>query len=84
MGCYLQIHPPDEDVAGNPVNCEPPQCSLHFHMDTSAYARLGVFSTESAPGIIIAHGTLIYITHITGIILPNIYSFFRYARGDIV
>ena len=38
------------------MNCEPPLCSLHFHMDTSEYARLGVFSTESAPGIIIAHG----------------------------
>ena len=49
-----QIHPPDVD--GDPVNCEPPLCSLHFHMDTSDYARLGIFSTESAPGIIIAHG----------------------------
>ena len=52
----LQIHPPDVDVYGNQVNCEPPSCSLHFHMDTSLYARLGVFSTESAPGIIVAHG----------------------------
>ena len=52
----FQIHPPDIDVNGDPVNCEPPLCSLHFHMDTSEYARLGVFSTASAPGIIIAHG----------------------------
>ncbi|CAI8030523.1 Sortilin-related receptor [Geodia barretti] len=57
-GNWELIHPPDLDVYGNPVNCEPPLCSLHFDMDTSAYARLGVFSTESAPGIIIAHGTL--------------------------
>ena len=25
-------------------------------MDTSEYARLGVYSTDSAPGIIVAHG----------------------------
>ena len=41
---------------GNTIICEPPDCSLHFHMDTSAYARLGVYSTDSAPGIIVAHG----------------------------
>ena len=40
--------------AANP--CEPPLCSLHFHMDTSEYARLGVYSEASAPGIIVAHG----------------------------
>ena len=46
---------------GIAVNCEPPDCSLHFHMDTSDYARLGVYSTASAPGIIVAHGTVIHI-----------------------
>ena len=40
--------------AANP--CELPLCSLHFHMDTSEYARLGVYSEASAPGIIVAHG----------------------------
>ena len=38
-------------------------------MDTSAYARLGVFSTESAPGIIIAHGIPEHIT-----MVYNMYS----------
>ena len=51
-----QIPPPPFDVDGNTITCEPPDCSLHFHMSTSAYARLGVYSTESAPGIIVAHG----------------------------
>ena len=51
-----QLMPPVEDVDGNTTNCEPPDCSLHLHMDTTEYARLGVYSTESAPGIIVAHG----------------------------
>ncbi|CAI8011488.1 VPS10 domain-containing receptor SorCS3 [Geodia barretti] len=50
------ILPPDEDLNGVPINCEPPNCTLHLQMDTSYYARLGVYSTESAPGIIVAHG----------------------------
>jgi hypothetical protein len=50
------ILPPDEDVDGNFIICEPPNCTLHLQMDTSFYARLGVYSTESAPGIIVAHG----------------------------
>ena len=52
----MQIRPPDINIDGTPVDCVPPFCSLHFHMDTSEYARLGVFSADSAPGIIIAHG----------------------------
>ena len=52
----MQVHPPERNVSNNLVVCEPPACSLHFHMSSSDYARLGVFSTESAPGIIIAHG----------------------------
>ena len=52
----LQLLPPDENVDGTAINCEPPDCSLHLQMDTSYYARLGVYSTESAPGIIVAHG----------------------------
>ena len=36
-----------------------PSCSLHFHMGSSTdYRRLslGVYSRDSAPGIIVAHG----------------------------
>ena len=53
-GTWELLRAPPEDAAGNP--CEPPLCSLHFHMDTSEYARLGVYSEASAPGIIVAHG----------------------------
>ena len=52
----LQLLPPERDVDGSELNCEPPSCYLHLHMDTTEYARLGVYSTDSAPGIIIAHG----------------------------
>lgn len=38
------------------TNCIPPRCSLHFHMTTSEYARTGVYSQASAPGLILAHG----------------------------
>ena len=31
------------------VNCAPPQCSLHFHMSTTEYARTGVYSQVSVP-----------------------------------
>ena len=55
-GVPLQLLPPDEDINGDTINCEPPNCSLHLHMDSTNYARLGVYSTESAPGIIVAHG----------------------------
>ncbi len=50
------VRPPAEGVGGSPLLCEPPLCSLHFHMDTSEFARVGVYSQESAPGIIVAHG----------------------------
>ena len=36
-----------------------PSCSLHLHMSSSQYWRTGVYSQQSAPGIIIAHGTAI-------------------------
>ena len=38
------VTPPEVDMSGAPVLCEPPSCSLHFHMGTSEYARLGVYS----------------------------------------
>ena len=53
-GVPLQLLPPDEDINGDTIDCEPPNCSLHLHMDSTS--RLGVYSTESAPGIIVAHG----------------------------
>ena len=43
-GVWDYISPPETDLNGTPILCEPPGCSLHFHMDTSAYARLGVYS----------------------------------------
>ena len=43
-GKWSYISPPETDLSGAPILCEPPSCSLHFHMDTSAYARLGVYS----------------------------------------
>ena len=43
-GVWDYISPPETDLGGTPLLCEPPGCSLHFHMDTSAYARLGVYS----------------------------------------
>jgi hypothetical protein len=55
-GYWELLIPPDVDVDGRSLNCRPPACSLHLHMDSSAYARLGVYSTPSAPGLIIAHG----------------------------
>ena len=43
-GEWSYISPPETDLSGVPILCEPPGCSLHFHMDTSAFARLGVYS----------------------------------------
>lgn len=44
-------------VDGKPTYCYLPTCSLHFHMGSSTnYRRLGVYSRNSAPGIIVAHG----------------------------
>ena len=43
-GEWSYISPPETDLTGAPILCEPPGCSLHFHMDTSAFARLGVYS----------------------------------------
>ena len=43
-GVWDYISPPQTDQTGVPILCKPPGCSLHFHMDTSEYARLGVYS----------------------------------------
>ena len=57
-GSWELVTPPDYYKNGTPVNCQPPLCSLHFHMDTTSYSRLGVYSLDTAPGIILAHGTI--------------------------
>lgn len=62
------IRAPLEDVAGLPVLCEPPLCSLHFHMSSSEYARLGVYSQDSAPGIIVAHGECVKYFYVDSLI----------------
>ena len=43
-GEWSHVSPPGTSLTGAPILCEPPGCSLHFHMDTSDYARLGVYS----------------------------------------
>ena len=43
-GEWRYISPPETDLTGAPILCEPPSCSLHFHMGSSAYARLGIYS----------------------------------------
>ena len=43
-GEWSYISPPEIDLGGTPILCEPPSCSLHFHMASSQYARLGVYS----------------------------------------
>ena len=57
-GRWGLVTPPSHYKNSTQVNCQPPLCSLHFHMDTTEYARLGVYSLASAPGIIVAHGTI--------------------------
>ena len=43
-GEWNYVMPPEVDLNDAPVLCEPPKCSLHFHMASSEYARLGVYS----------------------------------------
>ena len=46
-GNWELVTPPDRYRNGTTVNCHPPECSLHLHMSTTEYARLGVFSLVS-------------------------------------
>ena len=46
-GNWELVVPPDRYSDGTTVNCDPPQCSLHLHMDSTSYARLGVYSRVS-------------------------------------
>ena len=43
-GEWNYVSPPETDLSGAPILCEPPSCSLHFHMASSEYARLGIYS----------------------------------------
>ena len=43
-GEWNYLTPPEFNLTGAPVLCEPPACSLHFQMASSEYARLGVYS----------------------------------------
>ncbi len=47
-GNWELVTPPDRYQDGSVVNCDPPACSLHLHMSTSEFARLGVFSLVSS------------------------------------
>ncbi len=46
-GNWELVTSPDRYQNGTTVNCNPPECSLHLHMSTTEYARLGVFSLVS-------------------------------------
>ena len=48
---------PEVTKDGGETDCEVPLCSLHFHMYSTDFSHLGVYSRSSAPGIIIAHGS---------------------------
>ena len=68
----------------DPANpCEPPLCSLHFHMDSSEYWRLGVYSDESAPGIIVAHGEYCAIS-LSNLCTWTSSMIFKTFKGSIV
>ncbi|XP_065899121.1 VPS10 domain-containing receptor SorCS1-like isoform X4 [Dysidea avara] len=54
---WQAIEAPSLGVDGNPINCDMPNCSLHFHMGSSIdYRRVGVYERDSAPGLIVANG----------------------------
>ena len=57
-GQWSLIEAPSVDVNGNAINCTLPSCSLHLFMQTSAYATLGVYSHQSALGLIASHGRI--------------------------
>ena len=54
-GEWNYVTPPETDLTGSPVLCEPPSCSLHFHMASSDYARLGVYSQVNGCGYTNVH-----------------------------
>jgi hypothetical protein len=56
-GRWDSITPPSVDLNGRIINCAPPSCSLHLHMDSSANRGYnGILSRDSAKGLILAMG----------------------------
>ncbi|XP_063051875.1 VPS10 domain-containing receptor SorCS1-like [Engraulis encrasicolus] len=54
------LQAPHTDLRGNSIHCMLPYCSLHLHLHVSAnpYTSGNIASKESAPGIIIASGSI--------------------------
>ncbi|XP_061580245.1 VPS10 domain-containing receptor SorCS1-like isoform X2 [Cololabis saira] len=54
------LQAPSKDLRGNGIHCALPYCSLHLHLHVSAnpYTSGNIASRESAPGIIVASGSI--------------------------
>ncbi|XP_072512811.1 VPS10 domain-containing receptor SorCS1 isoform X2 [Salminus brasiliensis] len=54
------LQAPSTDLHGNSIHCILPYCSLHLHLHVSAnpYTSGNIASKESAPGIIVASGSI--------------------------
>ncbi|KAL1005911.1 hypothetical protein UPYG_G00065490 [Umbra pygmaea] len=54
------LQAPTADLRGNSIHCELPYCSLHLHLHVSAnpYTSGNIESKDSAPGIILASGSV--------------------------
>uniref|UniRef100_A0A8C1UET1 VPS10 domain-containing receptor SorCS2 n=1 Tax=Cyprinus carpio TaxID=7962 RepID=A0A8C1UET1_CYPCA len=54
------LQAPSGDLRGNRIHCMLPYCSLHLHLQVSAnpYTSGNIASRESAPGIIVASGSI--------------------------
>ncbi|KAF7216645.1 transcript variant X4 [Nothobranchius furzeri] len=54
------LQAPSKDLRGNSIHCVLPYCSLHLHLHVSAnpYTSGNIASRESAPGIIVASGSI--------------------------
>nr|XP_055060541.1 VPS10 domain-containing receptor SorCS1 isoform X1 [Misgurnus anguillicaudatus] len=54
------LQAPSADLRGNGIHCILPYCSLHLHLHVSAnpYTSGNIASRESAPGIIVASGSI--------------------------
>ncbi|XP_068452512.1 VPS10 domain-containing receptor SorCS1 isoform X2 [Clinocottus analis] len=54
------LQAPSKDLRGNSIHCVLPYCSLHLHLHVSAnpYTSGNIASRDTAPGIIIASGSI--------------------------
>ncbi|XP_017289384.1 VPS10 domain-containing receptor SorCS1 isoform X2 [Kryptolebias marmoratus] len=54
------LQAPSKDLRGSSIHCVLPYCSLHLHLHVSAnpYTSGNIASRESAPGIIVASGSI--------------------------